>query len=41
MMDQVVGIGDGHGLVREELISSAERLVGGDGDAAAFIASGN
>ena len=31
-MDQAVDGRDGHGLVREDLIPSAERLVGGDGD---------
>lgn len=33
--------GDGHGLVGEDLIPATERLVGGDGDAAVFIASGD
>ncbi len=40
-MDQAVGGGDGHGLVGEDRISATERLVGGDGDAAAFTASGD
>ena len=41
MMDQSVDGGDGHGLVGEDLIPATERLVGGDGDAAVFIASGD
>jgi hypothetical protein len=41
MMDQAVDGGDGHGLVGKDLIPAAERLVGGDGNAAVFIASGD
>lgn len=37
-MNQSVDGGDGHGFVREDLIPAAEGLVGGDGNAAVFIA---
>ena len=40
-MDEAVDGGDSHGFVREDLIPSAERLVGGDGDAAVFVAPGD
>ena len=40
-MDQPVDGGDGHGFVREDLIPAAEGLVGGDGDAAVFVAPGD
>lgn len=40
-MDQAVDSGDSHSLVGEDLIPAAERLVGGYGDAAVFIASGD
>ena len=40
-MDQSVDGGDGHGFVREDLIPAAEGLVGGDGDAAVFVAPGD
>ena len=33
--------GDGHGFVREDLVPAAEGLVGGDGDAAELVASGD
>lgn len=38
MVDEPVDRGDGHGFVREDLIPAAEGLVGGDGDAAVFVA---
>ena len=38
-MDQQVDGGDSHGLVGENLIQATARLIGGNGDAAAFIAS--
>ena len=40
-MNQSVDGGDGHGFVRKDLIPAAEGLVGGDGDAAEFVASGD
>ena len=41
VMDQPVDGGDGHGFVREDLIPAAKGLVGGDGDAAVFVAPGD
>ena len=41
MVDQPVDGGHGHGLVREDFVSGAERLTGGDGEAFVFVASGD
>ena len=41
MVDQPVDGGDGHGLVREDFVPGAERLIGGDGEAFVFVASGD
>ena len=41
VVNQPVDGGYGHGFVREDLIPAAEGLVGGDGDAAVFVAPGD
>ena len=40
-MDEAVDGRDGHGLVGEDLVPAAERLVGGDGNTAVFVAPGD
>ena len=41
MVDEPVDSGHGHGLIREDLVPATEGLVGGDGDAAVFVAPGD
>ena len=40
-MDEAVDRSDGHGLIREDAVPSAEGLVGGDHDGAALVARGD
>ena len=40
-MDEAIDRSDGHGLVREDAVPSAEGLVGGDHDGAALVARGD
>ncbi len=40
-MDHAVDSGDGDGLIGEDLVPGAERLVGRDGEASGFVAPGD
>ena len=41
MVDEPVDGGDGDGLVGEDAVPGAERLVGGDGEASGLVAPGD